>query len=169
MKQYVRIILCAILLSSLFVLPSCRVLDFHRMPSKFPNTTWFSDNGTVEISFTVQEDAVIRFSGQWKTAEDEYLDMMPMYANEYGVICIEDLELKFFVSEEEYRMTLISEKLPFVPEENDDWFSCLEKYTLLSLSVDYNSSKHFVATVEASKIDEIPVGTVLDFYRIDSK
>lgn len=159
-----------LLLCCCFTIPSCRPVDVHFLaPATQYNTTWSSSYGDVEIIFNVEEEERLRFSGRAKMDDGRYVDMYPRYVNEYGVICIGETEIPVLVWEPMYSMEIVSDELPNSPEGEDDWYSCLEKYTLLVCSVDYKTKKHCVATVVESNLDEIPVGTVLDFYQIDAR
>ena len=157
-----------LLLCLVFTMSACSAtpLEYYLLaPEKQPNTTWSSEYDNVEISFTVEEESQQRFSGQMKIKEDCYVDVVPLRVRQYGTIRVGETEMPFFASESPYLTRMISEELPASPEGDDDWSSCMEKYTLLLCNIDYKTRWHCVLTVVESKLDEIPVGTVLDFYK----
>ena len=155
-----------LLLCLIFTMSACYPLEYYLFaPAEQPNTTWSSEYDNVEIAFTVEEESQQRFSGQTKIKDDYYVDVVPLYIYQYGTIRVGETEIPFFAWETLYLTRMISEELPASPEDGDDWDSCIEKYTLLLCKIDYKTRGHCVLTVVESKLDEIPVGTVLDFYK----
>lgn len=167
-KKYIKSFVIFALLLSLLLLTGCPGCDVAYAPENFSGTVWATKDG--KITFTVEEELVERFNGKEMISSGYYVDVQTLYTQMFGEIYTENSTLSFFINSHSasYSMAFISEELPLdAGDENRS--TVLERYTLLSCYLKYKSNKHFVATVEASKIDEIPVGTVLDFYRIDSK
>lgn len=167
-NKYVKNFVISALLFSILLLTGCPSCDVAYDPENFPGTVWSTQDG--RITFTVEQDSIERFNGKGITASGQYIDVQPLYTRMLGEIRAENSAFSFFIYSVSaaYSMNFISEELP-LDAGDEDRHKVLERYTLLNCTVNYKSNRHFVATVETSKIDEIPVGTVLDFYRTDVK
>ena len=170
MKKHFKLFCAFLLITTLMLTSGCVSLSFAFLaPGNFPGTTWTAENNGVKISFTVDEEAVIRFEGQWEMEEGVYIDVSPVYSDMFGCVSTASGEYEFFAQEFDHTLWMTSEELPPTPEEGEDYISSLEKYELLFFSIIYKGPKCFVATVESSIIDEIPEGTVFEFHRSDAK
>lgn len=167
-KKRIKSLVAFALLLSILLLTSCPEYDVAYAPDNFPNTLWTTQDG--KITFTVKEKMIERFNGKTIASSGQYVDVQPLYTRMFGEVCTENSAYSFFIysAPAAYFMSFISEELP-LDAGDEDRSKVLERYTLLSCAISYKNNEHFIATVETSKIDEIPVGTVLDFYRTEAK
>ena len=163
-KHRSYILVAFVLLLSFLFLTGCPGCDVAYAPENFPGTVWATEDG--KITFTVEVEDVERFNGKTMISTVSYVDVQPLYTQMFGEIRIESYTIDIFIysSPSAYYFAIISEDLPSEAGD-EDYYDVYERYMLLGCDLNYKSSKHFVATVTESKIDEIPVGTVLDFYR----
>ena len=170
MKKHFKLFCAILLITTLMLTSGCVSLSFAFLaPGNFPGTTWTAENNGVKISFTVYEESVIRFEGQWEMEEGVYIDVGALHVDMFGCVSTASGEYEFFAQEFDHTLWMTSEELPPTPEEGEDYVSSLEKYELLFFSIIYKGPKRFVATVESSIIDEIPEGTVFEFHRSDAE
>ena len=142
--------------------------DIKYDPMNFPGTYWSTRDG--KIAFTVESERIDRFEGRTQISTGEFVGVQPVETCIFGEISTADKKYDFFVVSRPYcySMEFFSEELPLKTVGDEDYFDVLEKYELLVADVEYKNESHFVLEIQYSAIDEIPIGTKLDFYRLDA-
>ena len=171
-KCFFRVLTVFTLLLSLTLLPSCAFANMHAIaidPPSHPGSTWSTPDG--KITFTVQEEYIVRFEGKVEISTGEFVEASPLQTNIFGEISTECGPLPVFISFHSPASSVIfySEDMPYKSGDTEDRTYVLMEYSLLQCELYRKSKKHFELKVEFSKIDEIPEGTVFDFYRTDAE
>ena len=167
-KYFFRVLTAFTLLLSLTLLTGCAfiyMIDDALAPESYPGSTWSTQDG--KITFTVQEEYIIRSEGKAQIMSGEFVETSPLQTNIFGEISAEGETIPVFIcTGRPFYMRFYSDDMPEKCEDTKDFSYFKQEYTLLNGDA-YSGIKHFELKVEFSKIDEIPAGTVLDFYRTD--
>jgi len=168
-KYFFRVLTAFTLLLSLTLLPSCAItymIADALAPKSYPGSTWSTQDG--KITLTVEEEYIIRSEGKEQIMSGEFVETSPLRTNMFGEISTDGETLPVFIcTGRPTYMRFYSEDMPEKCEDTKDFSYFKQEYTLLNGDAYFAGIKHFRFEVEVSKIDEIPVGTVLDFYRTD--
>ena len=169
-KYFFRVLTVFTLLLSLTLLPSCAFANMHAIaidPPSHPGSTWSTPDG--KITFTVQEEYIVRFEGKVEISTGEFVEASPLETNISGEISTNDEAIPVFITFHSPASSVIfySEDMPYKSGDTEDGTDVLREYRFLQCELYRKNAKHFELKVEFSKIDEIPAGTVLDFYRTD--
>ena len=168
-RNTVKKVLAICLLFAVTFLAACVPrADIKYDPMNFPGTYWSTRDG--KIAFRVEAECIVRFEGRTQISTGEFVGVQPVETCIFGEISTADKKYDFFVVSRPYcySMEFFSEELPLKTVGDEDYFDVLEKYELLVAGVEYKNESHFVLEIQYSAIDEIPIGTKLDFYRSDA-
>ena len=169
-KYFFRVLTAFTLLLSLTLLTGCALIymiEDELAPTNFPGSTWSTQDG--KITFTVQEEYIIRSEGKEQIMSGAFVEISPLQTKMFGEISTEGETIPVFIcTGRPFCMRFYSDDMPEKCEDTKDFSYFKQEYTLLSGDF-YGGIKHFELKVTLSKIDEIPVETVLDFYRTDVK
>ena len=155
---------------SLTLLTGCAFANMHAIaidPPSHPGSTWSTPDG--KITFTVQEEYIVRFEGKEEISTGRFVEVSPLETNIFGEISTECGPLPVFITfhSPASSVAFYSEDMPYKSGDTENRSDVLREYSLLQCELYRKNAKHFELKVEFSKIDEIPAGTVLDFYRTD--
>ena len=166
-KYFFRVLTAFTLLLSLTLLTGCVFDPYAIDPPNHPGSTWSTPDG--KITFTVQEEYIVRFEGKVKTTTGKFLEASPLETNIFGEISTEGEAIPVFITFHSHAssVSFYSEDMPYKSGDTEDRSYVLSEYRFLQCELYRKNAKHFELKVEFSKIDEIPAGTVLDFYRTD--
>ena len=154
--------LCLLLLCSAVVLllTGCpNPIYYSRWPDKFPNSKWSTKDESICFYVNENFEEYTRFlnNGKISTLDTKVKGEILHDGNkqEFYLLISEGGEFQYFIS-----ANITKEPL----YDYSEYSRVFENHLLATLSVDYKSKKHFVATVDDSYLWE--EGTVFHFYRL---